>query len=123
MNDITQMLTTSPHLYDKIRTLCKECRLSSVPSSTRHHPEEYLRTLELIRTEVLRLQQVEQDYSELELLLQKNEMEVRKHIAAQKQLELYIETLKLQVETLESEKMQLLDNSKDHIKMLKKHNE
>ena len=72
---------------------------------------------------MLRLQQVEQDYSELELLLQKNEMEVRKHIAAQKQLELYIETLKLQVETLESEKMQLLDNSKDHIKMLKKHNE
>ena len=67
-----------------------------------------MRSLENIRTEFVKYRNIEEEYNKLELLLQRQETEIRKKIGVsiiamqiEQQLKLYTDALKLQVEELE----------------------
>ena len=59
--------------------------------------ESYLASLEQIKVEFIRCRQIQDDYSQIEDLLQKEEATIRKKMATEQQMKLYCDSLKLQI--------------------------
>ena len=60
--------------------------------------DQYIKGLEKVRSEIIKLKAVEEDYSRLEKLLQISENKVRAKIGTEQQMKLYTDSLKSHID-------------------------
>ena len=60
--------------------------------------DQYIKGLEKVRSEIIKLKTIEQDYSRLEKLLQTSENKVRTKIGTEQQMKLYSDSLKSHID-------------------------